>query len=80
MASSLNTAARLLPDTFQHMKKLLLLTAALLNGCATNPATGKRELSPATAAAIDHFTAAAITAGEAVTLARLNRLAVHPAK
>ena len=79
MASSLNTAARLLPDTFQHMKKLLL-TAALLTGCATNPATGKRELSPATAAAIDHFTAAAITAGEAVTLSRLNRLAVHPGK
>lgn len=62
------------------MKPILLLSALLLTSCAVNPVTGQRELSPATAAAIDHFTAAAIAAGETVTLAKIHSLAVDSGK
>jgi len=64
-----------------HLRFILpALLAIPLAGCATNPVTGKRELSPATAAAIDHFTAAAIAAGETAALSHLHRLAVDSGK
>lgn len=62
------------------MKPILLLPVLLLTSCAVNPVTGHRELSPATAAAIDHFTAAAIAAGETAALSHLHRLAVDSSK